>query len=131
MPDTVVVREQEVNVVVVAPPATAVTVASTAATVQVAAEGVQGPPGAPGPAGPTGATGPQGPPGPASAGAFYVHQQAVAAATWDIAHYLGFNPAVQVADSSGRLVEGDVVYVDINHLTVTFSAPFAGTATMS
>jgi hypothetical protein len=50
---------------------------------------------------------------------------------WDITHNLTYYPAVQVTDSTGRLVEGDVVHIDTNHLTITFTAPFAGTATMS
>lgn len=58
----------------------------------------------------------------------YVYTQGVPASTWHITHNLGTCPAVNVIDSSGRLVEGDMQFVDSNTLVVGFSAPFSGTA---
>lgn len=63
--------------------------------------------------------------------ASYVHNQAVAAATWLIDHNLGFHPNVTVVDSSGDQVEGTVTYVTLNQVRVMFSAAFAGIAYLS
>lgn len=46
-----------------------------------------------------------------------------------VAHNLGKYPAVTVFDSAGDQCEGDPDYLDLNNLTVTFSAPFSGTVT--
>ncbi len=74
----------------------------------------------------------QGPPGPQGAAqSTYVHQQAVPSAIWTIDHGLGFWPDVIVYDSSGREAEGAVLNPTLNRTTITFSAPFAGTARLS
>ena len=54
--------------------------------------------------------------------------QNVPAPVWTITHNLGRYPSVTIADSSGREVEGDVVYLSANAINVAFSAGFAGTA---
>ena len=72
------------------------------------------------------AAGPAGPPGEA-----YIHQQSVPAAIWTVDHNLGFWPDVVVYDTSGRQAEGLVTNPSLNRTTLTFSAPFAGTARMS
>lgn len=84
-------------------------------------------------AGPQGATGPQGPPGPAGASAAsYTHVQAAPADVWTVVHGLGSYPGgIVVIDSGGRLVEGDITYVDADTLTLAFSTAFAGTARIS
>lgn len=64
-------------------------------------------------------------------GGSYVHNQGVPASVWNIAHNLGFFPNVTVVDSAGSKVIGDVDYVDINNLTITFSAGFSGKAYIS
>ena len=50
------------------------------------------------------------------------------ATIWDIVHNLNRFPSVVVLDSSNQEVEGDLGYPSANEVTVTFSAPFAGTA---
>lgn len=89
------------------------------------AGGVSGPPGPAGPAGPPGAAGPAG-----SGGDLTFHYvQGVAAATWGpIAHNLGKFPSVSVVTSAGDEVEGEVHYVDVNHVTLLFAASFSGDA---
>ena len=47
---------------------------------------------------------------------------------WNLEHNLGRFPAVQVVDTAGSVVIGDIQYVDQNNITITFSAPFQGTA---
>lgn len=58
----------------------------------------------------------------------FVFNQATPAATWTIAHHLGRFPSIEVVDSSGRLVEGDVTYTSSNAITVAFVAAFSGVA---
>lgn len=108
-------------------------------------------PGLPGPRGPAGPTGPsgakgdkgdqglqgaqglQGPPGPAgpqgaSSGMQFIFTQHVAAEVWVIEHNLGRYPVITIIDSGGEETSGEVTYVDLNHVTVEFSAPFSGIA---
>lgn len=61
----------------------------------------------------------------------YAHTQSVSSATWTITHNLGYRPAVSVVDSGGNHVVGDVNYVSVNVLTISFSAPFGGSAYLS
>jgi hypothetical protein len=58
----------------------------------------------------------------------YTHNQLVPAATWTINHNLGKKPAVSVTDSAGSEVVGDVTYLDLNTVVVSFAAAFAGTS---
>lgn len=58
----------------------------------------------------------------------YIHNQNIAASTWTINHSLGKYPSVSVVDSANSLVVGEVDYIDINSLTVTFSGAFSGKA---
>ena len=46
--------------------------------------------------------------------------------TVNVAHNLSKYPAITVVNSAGDEVEGDINYVDANHVVVTFSAPFSG-----
>lgn len=61
----------------------------------------------------------------------YVHNQGVAQATWTITHNLGFYPNVVTQDSTGTTVEGDIAYVSLNQLTVTFAGAMSGMAYLS
>lgn len=58
----------------------------------------------------------------------YVHSQGVSSATWNVAHGQNSFPVVLVKDSAGTQIEGDVTYVDLNNLTISFSTAFSGTA---
>lgn len=58
----------------------------------------------------------------------YTHAQVVPASVWTVVHNLGKPPAVQVFDSAGDQVVGDVAQVDANTVRLTFAAAFAGTA---
>jgi len=58
----------------------------------------------------------------------YVHNQITASTTWNIQHNLNDYPSVTVIDSAGSVVIGEVTYNSSNDLTITFSAPFSGTA---
>lgn len=78
---------------------------------------------------PRGDTGPQGAPGLDTG--FYRHNQGGPSTHWVIQHNLGFYPAVTVQDSAGSVVYGDVVYVDVNNVTITFDSAFGGYANLS
>lgn len=80
-------------------------------------------------AGPAGPQGIQGPPG--AGGASYAHVQGAPLATWTIVHNLGFFPSVTVVDSGGTTVEGDMRYIDVNTVELSFSAAFGGSAYLS
>ena len=58
----------------------------------------------------------------------YVHNQGAASATWNIAHNLNKYPAAVVVDSAGSVVVGQIEYVDLNNITITFNAAFSGDA---
>lgn len=76
-------------------------------------------------AGPAGKDGLNGTPGQT-----FVYDQSIASDVWSIPHNLGVYPAVTVIDSAGSLIEGDVRYDNNNHVTLMFSAAFAGIASL-
>lgn len=50
---------------------------------------------------------------------------------WTINHNLNKRPSVVTTDSAGTTVEGMVSYIDVNNLTVEFSAAFSGYAELN
>jgi hypothetical protein len=91
--------------------------------VTTASPGPQGPQGS---AGPTGAQGPAGEPGRSHA--TYVFQQQVASNSWVVTHNLDCFPPVQVVDSAGNEVIGDIDYISNNQLVLRFTSAFSGVA---
>ena len=61
----------------------------------------------------------------------YVHTQDIPSDTWTIEHNLGFRPAVTVVDSTHRVVEGGVEYVNNETVVASFEAAFGGYAYLS
>jgi len=57
--------------------------------------------------------------------------QATPQAIWTVTHNLGFYPNVSVVDSSGREVVGEINYIDVNTVQLTFSGAFGGEAYFS
>ena len=80
-----------------------------------------------GPTGPAGADGPAGPAGPAT-NATVVHDQSSASATWTINHNQGRYPTIDIIDSAGNHVIGDIQHNSINQVVATFDNAFAGKA---
>jgi len=111
----ITINETNNTVTVTNPAANTVTVAQTVNTLTVSA---------PGPQGATGATGPQGPAGDGG----YDHTQGSAAATWTIAHNLGYRPTVSTLTVGGVEMEGMVTHLSVNTLTIDFTVAVAGTA---
>ena len=58
----------------------------------------------------------------------FVFTQASAESVWEIQHNLGKYPSVTTVDSADTVVVGGVEYIDLNNLTITFSAAFSGKA---
>jgi len=58
----------------------------------------------------------------------YTHNQISPASEWAITHNLGKYPSVDVVDSGGNLVIGDVEFINSNKIVINFNAAFAGTA---
>ena len=63
-----------------------------------------------------------------AAGGIFVFTQATPATVWPIIHNLNRHPAMAVSDSAGTFIEGDIFYNSTNTVTLTFAAPFSGTA---
>lgn len=61
----------------------------------------------------------------------FLFTQGTASKVWVITHDLNKYPSVTVMDSGGSIIVGDVVYDSVNQITVSFSAEFAGTATLN
>ena len=58
----------------------------------------------------------------------YVHNQSIPSATWVIPHNLLRYPSVDVVDSAGTQVVGDVQYDSNNQITINFVGAFSGKA---
>lgn len=61
----------------------------------------------------------------------YIHYQNTASNLWIINHNLNKYPAVNVVDSAGNEVVGDVEYIDVNNLKITFTGAFKGRANLN
>ena len=92
------------------------------------ATGPQGPAGTAGAAGADGATGAAGPTGPAADNLTTVFEQISASATWTINHNQGRYPSIDIIDSAGNHVIGDIQHNSINQVVATFDNAFAGKA---
>ena len=64
----------------------------------------------------------------ASADKTYRHVQTIATEVWIVGHNLGKYPTVAVVDSSGAQVIGDLFYISLNQIRLTFSAAISGEA---
>jgi len=58
----------------------------------------------------------------------YVHPQPVASATWTVQHNLNKFPSVTPVNINNIQIYGEVVFNDLNNLTINFSAAFSGQA---
>lgn len=58
----------------------------------------------------------------------FTYVQAIPAKTWDVLHNLGKFPSVTVTDSNDDEVEGDIQYVSLNRVRLSFSGAFSGKA---
>ena len=58
----------------------------------------------------------------------FSYRQYSASDEWIIQHNLNKQPSVTVVDSAGTVVVGEVIYLDMNTVKITFTAPFSGRA---
>jgi len=58
----------------------------------------------------------------------FVFSQGTPASTWTITHDLNKFPSVSVVNSANEVVYGEIDYIDVNSLTVTFNGGFSGKA---
>jgi hypothetical protein len=58
----------------------------------------------------------------------FVFEQGVPSDTWEIDHPLGTRPTVVIVDSANNEVFGAVSYPTLNHVTISFTFAFSGTA---
>jgi len=61
----------------------------------------------------------------------FVFIQSVPSTVWNIEHNLNKFPSVSVVNINNIVMFGDVTYVDLNNLTIEFSAGFSGKAYMN
>jgi hypothetical protein len=73
--------------------------------------------------------GPQGPAGEAANS--YTHIQQAPSSTWTMAHNLGFRPSVELLNSGGQEIEGDVLHISENVCVANFNQPVAGLARLN
>ena len=81
-----------------------------------------------GPQGPAGPAGPTGADGSSGGNTTVVHDQSSASATWTITHNQGRYPAIDIIDSAGNHVIGDIKHNSVNQAVATFDNAFAGKA---
>lgn len=72
----------------------------------------------------------QGPQGPAGTGA-YVHSQSSPSTTWTINHNMGIRPAVELLDTGGQEIDGDVSHTSVNQTIVRLNPASAGIARLT
>jgi len=61
----------------------------------------------------------------------FIYTQGVASASWTVVHNLNKFPSVSIVDSANEVVYGNIDYLNVNELTITFQAAFAGKAYMN
>ena len=59
---------------------------------------------------------------------FLVYNRTVPSNEWVINHNLEKYPSVTVVDSANSIITGEVTYIDMNNLKITFQAAFSGRA---
>lgn len=77
-----------------------------------------------------GAQGVAGPPGPVGGpgGKNLTFTQNIPSEYWAVNHNFGYHPSVTTIDPSGKIIEGDVTYLDLDNLEIYFSEPLIGSA---
>ena len=61
----------------------------------------------------------------------HVHTQSSAATLWTVTHNLGKYPSVRIKDNTGHSMEGDIVDISINEITIEFSSAKSGVAILN
>ena len=59
---------------------------------------------------------------------YYRHTQSTGSTTWNINHNLNRYPTVVTRNDTGKIIIGDVQYIDENNVVVNFNSPRSGVA---
>ena len=70
----------------------------------------------------------QGAPGEDGTDVSYVHTQLSASSSWTVNHNLGFKPSVEILSVGGAEIEGEVLHISNNQVTINFVMAVAGSA---
>jgi len=131
--NNVISPSQTINEVTIVSEENSINVSSNINEIVVADVGIQGPPGPQGVTGTTGAKGDKGDTG-ATGGIgplAFVFEQQSNSASWNVVHNLGYYPNVSIKEYGNKTVEGEVVYINANSLTILFSVAISGYAYLS
>lgn len=66
--------------------------------------------------------------GSGSSSSHKIIEQKTPSDVWRLEHNMNCYPSVTIVDSGDNLVMGDVAYINMNVIEVTFCAPFSGKA---
>jgi hypothetical protein len=69
--------------------------------------------------------------GPPGAGTAFVFDQLTPSALWTIPHNMGYRPSVEITTLGGMEVDGEVLHLSSNLLTIAFNPPLAGSARLN
>lgn len=58
----------------------------------------------------------------------YVYDQIASSKIWNVVHNLNKYPSVTVVESTGAISFGEIDYISLNEIRITFSANFSGKA---
>jgi type IV secretory pathway protease TraF len=58
----------------------------------------------------------------------YAHDQGIPSIVWSITHGLNKYPSVLAVDTANSVVVGQIEYIDLNNIKITFNASFSGSA---
>ena len=58
----------------------------------------------------------------------FTHNQLSPEKEWNVVHNLNKFPSVNIVDSGGSVVLGEIQYIDENQITITFTSGFSGKA---
>jgi hypothetical protein len=50
----------------------------------------------------------------------YLHNQNILSHTWNINHNLNRYTSVTIIDNIGNIIEGDILFIDLNNITIIF-----------
>ncbi|MBW6491864.1 MAG: hypothetical protein K0B15_11800 [Lentimicrobium sp.] len=56
----------------------------------------------------------------------FIFNQGIPSTQWNISHNLNKIPSVTIVDTSGNEIEGEIIHINNNNVTLNFSAAFAG-----
>jgi hypothetical protein len=56
----------------------------------------------------------------------YIHYQIIEDLVWSVTHGLNKYPKIDIIDLNNRKIDGEIIYIDLNNLTVNFDVALSG-----